>query len=144
MATHTFNEWKQTIMRDYLATSDDIRVALLMSNTSADTDNDDIEFVGQIGTLDEFDGANYVRKALASEIVNEDDTGDEAEFDATDVVWTALGAGTRSIIGVLVYKHVTNDADSPVIAWLEYATPKTPDGGDFTTQWHAEGLVKAG
>lgn len=143
MATHVFNEWKQTILRDYLATTDDIRIALLSTNTTADTENDDIEFVGNITTLDEFDGANYVRKALANEIVNEDDTGDEAEFDADDVTWTALGAGTRSVAGILVYKHVTNDADSPVIAWLEFSAVKTPDGSDFTIQWNAEGLIKA-
>lgn len=143
MATHVFNEWKQTILRDNLASGADIRIALLMTNTTADSENDDIKFVDDITTLDESDGANYARKALANEIVNEDDTGDEAEFDADDVTWTALGAGTREIAGILVYKHVTDDTDSEVIAWLEYATPKHPDGSDFTVQWNAEGLVKA-
>ncbi|WP_425618055.1 hypothetical protein NA78x_001748 [Anatilimnocola sp. NA78] len=144
MASHLFNEWKQQLLRDYLASSDDIRLIGVMSNTTADTDNDDIVYVGDIGTLDEFNGANYSRPALASEVVNEDDTGDEAEFDAADVTLTALGAGTRSLAGWVMYRHVTNDADSPVIGYLEYATPKTPDGSDFVVQWNAEGLIKAG
>lgn len=143
MTTHVFNEFKQTLLRDYLATSDDIRIALLSTNTTADTENDDIVFVDDITTLDEFDGTNYARKALTSEAVNEDDTGDEAEFDADDVTWTALGAGTRSIQGILVYKHVNDDTDSPVICFLQFAANKTPDGSDFQVVWNAEGLLKA-
>jgi hypothetical protein len=123
--------------------NDDIRAALLMTNTSADTDNDAIDFVGDIGTLDECDGANYVRKALASESVNVDDTTDKAYFDATDVTWSSLGAGTRSNQGVLVFKFVTNDADSPVIAWVEFAAPINGDGNDFTVQWSSSGVISS-
>ena len=38
-------------------------------------------------------------------------------------MWTDLGAGDRDIVGVLLYKHVTDDTDSVPIAFL--------DGGDF-------------
>ncbi|QDU28830.1 hypothetical protein ETAA8_39350 [Anatilimnocola aggregata] len=31
MASHLFNEWKQQLLRDYLASTDDIRIALLMT-----------------------------------------------------------------------------------------------------------------
>jgi len=144
MATHVFNKAKQSLLNGTIdLDTDDIRIALLSTNTTADTDNDGIEFVGDIVTLDEFDGANYVRKALATEAVNLDDPNDRAEFDADDVTFTALGAGTRSVLGILVYKHVTNDTDSPVIAFLEYAAAKTPDSSDFVVQWDAEGIIQA-
>lgn len=146
MATHWYNEALRAIMAGELdLNAHDIRVALLMTNTTADTENDGKTTIsGGTGftTLDEFDGSGYVRKALANEAVNKDDANDRAEFDADDVTWTALGAGTRSIAGILVYRHVTTDADSVPIAWLEFATPKTPDGSDLTVQWNAEGLLQ--
>lgn len=143
MASHMFNKAKQSLVNGGIdLDTDDIRVALLMSNTTADSENDGIVFVGDIGTLDEHDGSAYVRKALASEAVNLDDANDRAEFDATDVVWTALGAGTRTCVGALLYKHVTNDADSPVIAWVEFASAVTNDGTDFTITWNAEGILQ--
>jgi hypothetical protein len=123
-----------------LHATDDIRVALLMTNTTADTEDDGKEFVSGFTTLDEFDGANYVRKALANEAFAEDQANNRAEFDADDVTWTALGAGTRSVAGALVFKFVTNDADSPIIAWVEFSA--TPDGNDFTIQWNAEGIMQ--
>lgn len=145
MATRVYNELKRAALAAYLAGGADIRIALLMTNTTADTENDGKTTIsGGTGftTLDDFDGANYVRKALTTEAVNKDDGNDRAEFDADDVTWTALGAGTRSIQGILVYKHVTNDADSVPIAWLEFSSVKTPDGSDFTVQWDAEGILQ--
>lgn len=132
MPTHVFNEAKEDILAAYLAAID-ARIALLMTNTTADTENDGIVNVDDITTLDELDsGASYMRKPLASGAVTKDDANDRANLDFDDVTWTALAPGTRSIAGVLLYDHVTNDADSKVIAWLEFATPKTPDGSDFT------------
>lgn len=143
MASHMFNKFKQLSANGTIdLDTDDIRVALCMTNTTADTENDGKVYVGDLTTLDEMDGANYVRKALANEAVNLDDANDRAEFDADDVTWSSLGAGTRSIAGALLYKHVTNDADSPLIAWVEFAAPVTADGSNFTIQWNAEGILQ--
>lgn len=143
MASHMFNKAKQLIASGGIdLDTDDIRVALCMTNTTADTENDGDSYVGDLTTLDEMDGANYVRKQLANEAVNLDDPNDRAEFDADDVTWSSLGAGTRSMAGALIYKHVTNDADSPLIAWVEFAAPVTADGSNFTIQWNAEGILQ--
>ena len=121
----------------------DIRLILCMSNTTADTDQD-AEFVGSITTLDEMDGANYVRKALANEAVNTDNANNRGEFDADDVTWTALGAGTRQVAGVVIYRHVTNDADSSLIAYIDSGGfPFSANGGDVTIAWNAEGILQA-
>jgi hypothetical protein len=120
----------------------DIRVALCMSNTTADTETDKATISG-FTTLDEMDGANYVRKALASQTVTEDGANARAEFDATDVTWTALGAGTRAVAGMLVYRHITNDTDSVPIAWIDTGGfPITANGGDLTVQWSVEGILQ--
>ena len=126
----------------------DIRILLVMSNTTADTEEDS-EFVGDVTTLDEFDGANYARKALASEAVNTDTGNDRGEFDAADLAagstgWTALGAGTRDIIAIVGFHFVTNDAASP-LAWYDDSAAQLPfngNGGDVGITWNAEGIVQ--
>jgi hypothetical protein len=122
--------------------SDDIRVLMVMSNTTADTDQD-VENIADIGTLDEYGGTNYARKTLAGKAVNEDDPNNRGEFDATDIVWTALGAGARNAVGLVVYKHVTNDADAILIAYIDSGGfPTNGNGNDFTVTWNAEGILQ--
>jgi hypothetical protein len=84
-----------------------------------------------------FGGAG--RKTLAGKSITSDLTNDRAEFDATDVVWTALGSGA-TIGAALLIKEVTNDADSIVIAKFDLTNTPT-NGGNVTLQWNAEGLL---
>jgi hypothetical protein len=149
MASKVYNKFKQrNAAAEIDLNADPIWIALLMSNTTADTDNDGDSNVGDLTTLDECDGANYVRKELGSLAVNLDDANDRAEFDAADVTWTALGNGTRQIVGVLIYKDADDDGDpaddanNPLIAWIEFASPVNPGGADFTIQWNAEGILQ--
>lgn len=122
----------------------DIRVLLVMTNTTADTDQDAHFITGGITTLDEYDGANYVRKALTGETVNTDDPNNRGEFDAGDVTWTALGAGTRSAAGIVIIKFVTNDTDNVLIAYIDTGGfPIAGNGGDLTVQWNVEGILQA-
>ena len=121
----------------------DMRIILCMTNTTADTDQD-AEFVASIGTLDEYDGAAYARKTLAGEAVNEDLANNRAEFDANDIQWAALGAGTRQAAGMILYRFVTNDADSPVVAWIDSGGfPFSGNGGNVDVAWNAEGILQA-
>jgi hypothetical protein len=144
MASFVYTPAKTALLNaDIDFAADDIRVALVMTNTTADTEQD-MQNIGDLTTLDEYDGANYVRKALASEAVNEDAANNRAEFDATDVTWTALGAGTRQAAGMILYKHVTNDADAVLIAYIDTGGfPFSGNGGDVTIQWNGEGILQA-
>lgn len=136
MASFIYNELKKLVLNGGIDfDSHDIRVALLMTNTTADTQNDAIDTINDFTTLDEFDGSGYVRKALANETVTKDDTNDRAAFSADNVTWTTLGAGTRSVAGALIYKHNTNDTDSIPLAWIEFSA--TPDGNDFVIKWNS-------
>lgn len=141
MASKIYNEGLRLILAGGLVGAD-IRALLVMTNTTVDTENDAIAFIDDFTTLDEMDGSGYVRKALASEAVAKDDANDRAEFDAEDVTWSALGNGTREILGVLIYKHVTNDTDSIPIAFIERASATNPGGDDYVYQWNAEGILQ--
>ena len=127
---------------DLREAGDDIRVALVMSNTTADTDQDQALMSG-FAVLDECDGANYVRKALANQAVNEDDPNNRAEFVADNIVWTALGAGTRSNVGMIIYKHVGADAvNIPIVYISTGGFPFNGNGSDITVDWNLEGIAQ--
>ena len=119
----------------------DIRVALLMTNTTADTE-EETATVSAFTTLDEMDGANYARKTLSSQAVAIDTVNNRIEFDFEDLTWTALGNGTRAIQGILILKHLTTDADSVPIAFIQFATTQNPGGSDFTVTIDAEGAIQ--
>lgn len=121
-----------------------IRVALLMTNHSLLTaGQEDVATISAITTLDEFNGANYARKVLASPVVAAVNASDWATFDATDVLFTALGAGTRSAAGILLFRFVTTDADSVPIAWIDTGGfPIAGNGGDLTIVWDALGILR--
>lgn len=123
-------------------TSLDARILLAMTNTTFDTEQDD-EFVGDTTTPDEYDGANYARKTLAGEAVNDDAANDRGEFDANDIQWVALGAGTRQAAGMVLFSFITNDAASPLIAYIDTGGfPFSGNGGNVDVAWNAEGILQ--
>lgn len=123
--------------------ADDIRVCLVMSDTTCDTEKD-VDNLDAFSVIDRMDGANFSDKELASEAVTEDEANDRGEFDADDVTWTALGVGTREVQGALLFKFVTDDAGSTPIAFIDTGGfPFVASGADVTIQWNAEGIVQA-
>jgi len=148
MANFIYNEAKNQILLGGIDfSSDDIRVLLVMSNTTADTE-DDKDTLDDFTTLDEYDGANYGRAELANEAVNEDAGNDRAEFDADNVTFSTLGVGTRQCQAAIVYKHVGADNANIPIVWVDTvgSGPTFPfdgNGGDITLQWNAEGIMQA-
>lgn len=122
----------------------DIRALLVMTNTTADTDQD-VANIADITTLDEYDGAGYGRATFAGEVVNEDAANNRAEFDVTDFNFGAtVAAGTRSAAGFVVYKHVTNDTDAVLIGYVDSGGfPVNGGGGAFAVTVNVEGLLQA-
>ncbi len=122
---------------------DDMRFALLMTNTTITAAGEEDETLLTGLVLDEMDGAGYVRKALANETVTAVAASNAGMFDADDVTWTALGAGTRAIKGVLLYKHVGADSANVPVAWYDDAPfPLAANGSDFTVRVNANGLMR--
>ena len=129
--------WDGTVDLD----THDIRILLVMSNTTADTDNT-AATISAIGTLDEMDGAGYARQALAAEAVNQDTPNSRAEFDATDVTFTGISNGTRQITGAVIFRFITNDADSIPLFYIDLSPNINPGGGNLVISWNAEGIAQ--
>lgn len=57
-------------------------------------------------------------------------------FDAADVTFTAVPSG-ETAEAVVIYKFVTDDTDSPVIAFIDGITgfPFATNGGNVVIQW---------
>jgi len=110
----------------------DLRIALLMSNTTADTEAAPATLSGYT-LLDELDAVGYARKPLVNAALVEDGPGNKVEIHADNLVFAGLATGTRQVVGALVYSHVTNDADSVPIAFLDGVDfPLDGAGADLT------------
>lgn len=119
----------------------DYRARLLMTNTTADTENNKAT-LSAYTSLDSFDGSGASSIALTSEAVNVDSVNNRIEMDAADVAFGALGNGTREIQGVIIYDFNTNDADSVPFVFIQFSSNINPGGATVTVQWDAEGIVQ--
>lgn len=62
-------------------------------------------------------------------------------FDANDVSWTNLTqASHKQIGGAIIYKHLTNDSSSQLIALVGLNSTVTPDGSTLTIKWSQNGI----
>jgi hypothetical protein len=118
----------------------DVRAALLKTTTTADTE-DDVTFLAGYTTLGEATASGYARVTCTGEAVSIDLTNNRAEFTTSNMAFAAMAAGD-TIQGVLLYVHVTNDADSLPIAFLEFASNFLTNGGALTITPDAQGLVQ--
>lgn len=119
----------------------DWRVLLTMSNYDYATEKDD-SFLSTM-TLDECDGANYARQALASEAWTKDATNNRSELTADPVVFSALGAGTRQNESAVLYIHAGADsANIPALDMNEGGFPFDGTGSDNTITFDAEGVIQ--
>jgi hypothetical protein len=145
MANFAYTMFLQDVGRgefDFQETGDDMRIVLVMTNTTADTDAD-AEFLGDFVTLDRYDGANYADKALANQLMDADLVNNRGEFTADNIQWAALGAGTRQAQAMLLYKFVTNDAASPNIGFIDTGGfPFSGNGGNVDVTWNAQGILQ--
>jgi len=112
--------------------NDDIRALPVNAVPNIDT----AEFVSDISATE----IGSSRVALAGKVINEDAAGDEVELDANNFTHTAVSSGDTAV-GSVLFKQVTTDADSPVIAFLDYTDTPT-NGGDITVTLAAEGAIK--
>lgn len=118
-------------------TTDTNRVMLLESGYTPNLDHD---FVSDV-VAGEIDDGSYSRKTLTGKTQTIDDTNNLVKYDADDVTWAAL-AGGETVFYVVIYKFVTNDADSILMALVDIPNTVT-DGTDFILQWSPDGIIQA-
>jgi len=147
-----YNNAKLLIFNQTLDLVADTIKIMLVSNAVAYTPNADHDFIAAGGANDPDDAesnvTNYTRafggagrKTLGSKAIVVNDTDDRAEFDAADVTWTALGNGTnQTIVGGIIVKEITTDADSLLIAYVDFSD-FTTNGANLTLQWDTVGII---
>jgi len=123
----------------------DLRVLLVMSNTTCDTEPD-AQTMSDFTTIDECDGAGYVQLDLASVAAAWDAANDRLEWDATDGDMDggsgAIAAATRDVTGYVIKRYV-DGTDANDVPWVyRDIGPYTMAGGPFDFTWHAEGLIQ--
>ena len=127
----------------------DIRVRLVMTNTTADIDDGtgrDAATITAI-TMDEMDGANYPTGGgvLASEAVTAVTASNRGKFDANDLTFSSLGAGARNVQAAIIVKSIGQDGTDIPIFYIESGfdppTGVAANGGDFKITWHADGIA---
>jgi hypothetical protein len=121
----------------------DVRAILVMSNTTADTDQD-AATISAIGTLDEYDGSGYSRPDLGVSTITQDDTNNRSEIDFGDFTFGAtVAAGTRQAVGMIYYVEIGADSSDWPIAYIDTGGfPFDGNGNAVTVSVNAEGLIQ--
>lgn len=100
------------------------------------------DFVSDV-VADEVTGTNYARLTLTSPAV----TGPVANvitWDATEPAtphWAQSGTGFTDARYAVLFKFVTVDADSPIIAYHDFVTDKGNVTGDLSIELDALGIA---
>lgn len=149
MASFVYDTQKTEMWTDVTdLLNDTIKLGLSTSVHVPINDNDFLDEAGADDFIDgELTGTGYTsgfgnsgRKTLASKTIVTDKANNRSEFDCADITWTAINAGTAAQATVL--KEITNDAASVTIANIDGGFPVVTNGGDFTIQVNAEGLIQ--
>lgn len=145
MASFGYTKAKQlgfTGVLDLQQSGMDVRVMLVMANTTADTQQD-ANFIADFTTLDECDGANHARQVCANQVVTRDDPNQRSEFSHDVVTFANLGVGTRQNVAAVYFQFVTNDADSVPLFYIDQGGfPFDGNGGSVTITPNADGLAQ--
>jgi len=137
---NVYNRTKRNALEGDL-TLDSSTIKCLLLKSTAPVFNPDHNFVADLtpGTH-EITGGGYARQTLGSKTFAQVDASDWAEARNNELTFTNIAVG--QIVGAaVVYREVTNDADSVLISY--YDLPDTPGAGlDQKVQF--DGTVTAG
>jgi hypothetical protein len=142
VASLTYNAGSYGIQhRDVDFLSDTIKIMLVDSTYTPDKDDAfstaSAKEISVTGYTSGFAGSG--RKTLAGKSITNDTTNDRTVFDADDPSAWTLSAGV-TIGGAVVYKHLTNDAGSTPL-WFIDCTDTATNGGTFTFAFAATGIA---
>lgn len=113
--------------------------ALLLNDAGYVPDPDDVFVADLTPAANEIAGAGYSRQALAGKSRTVDNALDRITYDCGDFDFGNIAAG-ENVTGMVVYRFVTNDADSILIAHYPLGTIATT-GLAFPVLVSAAGLL---
>jgi hypothetical protein len=105
---------------------------VLLATTSYVPDQDNHIFVSSV--TNELSGGGYVRKDITNRTASKDNANNRTDWLADCPTWTAITGTWRWAV---VYKLVTNDADSLLIRAIDL-TAVTSSGGDYLLRWDGQ------
>ena len=138
MASGVANRFKRNLFSGLVDLSGSgshvVNVALL---TSSHTFNADHNLWTTISG-NEVSGAGYSAggQALTNKAVTQDDSNDRAAFDADDTTWSTSTITARF---AALYDNTLTTKD--LICVFDFSTDQTSSSGNFTIQWHANGII---
>jgi len=119
-----------------LGSETDIRVLLLKTGYTPDKDH---VYVSALTPASyEITVGGYSRGVLTTTTISKDDSTDRVKYTAANYAFGALATG-ETIVAAVVYKFITSDAASPLIAYCDF-TDTPSNGSTFTVNWHADGI----
>lgn len=125
---------------DLSSGGDSIKVALVLAYTPIYHTHNLWTDVTAAST--ELSGAGYTAggDVLAGQTVTETGTGTtvKGKWDATDLTWTGLDAGTPT--HAIIYDDTLTTPADELICAFEVTTPS--NGGDYTLAWNANGICR--
>ena len=138
MASGVYNTFKSQIMKKSMdLVNDTVKVALMNNSHSFTAENDGWADV----SANEASGTGYSSPGqnLASLAVTVDDTDDEGVWDAADTTWSS---STITAYHAVIYDDtITTPTADQLICSIDFGGAKSSSNGNFTLQWHAEGII---
>ncbi len=117
--------------------TDTVKVALVTSSYTPNMDTHD--FFDDI--TNEATGTGYTAggATLASKTVTQDNTLNQAVFDATDATWASSSITARYAV---IYKSTGVAATSPLVALIDFGSDIASSDSTFTVVFNAGGILK--
>lgn len=129
-----YNDAKEQLLRGTVNFATGTLMVALLAGYTPNIDSHDT-FSDVSGNEESGTGYTAGGEQLGGQAVAQDNTNDRASFDATDVTWTGLDVGTPS--HAVLYEDDTSSQF--LIAYWELG--RASNGGNYTLQWHADGIL---
>jgi hypothetical protein len=115
-----------------------VKVALCTNAYTPDQDAHDYfdDITGEVAA-----GGGYTAggETLGTPAVAYDGPSNTLSFDGDDVVWAASTITARYAV---VYYNTGVAGTSPLLCYVDFGADFSSSGGNFTIQWHANGIAR--
>ena len=132
MASGIYQRMKANLMNKIVDLEADTINVMLLDNSHSFTATHNV--IGSVST-NEVTGTGYSAggAALASKAVTQ---GSSAKFDAADTTWAS---STITAYHAVIWDDTV--ATDDLIASIDFAAAKSSSSGNFTIQWHGNGII---